>query len=317
VIEAAEPFIVNLTHGGRLEAMDDPLKTITCAHRGEKALVMPTLVVNTSGHGPADIGEPVHTVTTGNHHALVAPLLVGAGGPAYGGKPTAADKPFGTLLGENHQALVTAFLAKHYTGVVGHGPDQPLGSVTTVDHHSLVTAHLQRDFGNSVGHRADEPSGTITPGGGGKEALITSNLIKFRGTCRDGQPTDKPLPTITGGGTHIGEVRAFLVKYFGTATGQDLRDPAHTVTAKHRLGLVTVAGEDYAIADIGMRMLTPRELFRAQGFPDSYIIDPVYNGKPLPLYAQVRACGNSVCPPMAAALVRANCADMIRMEATA
>ncbi|MBF0482243.1 MAG: DNA cytosine methyltransferase [Alphaproteobacteria bacterium] len=125
------------------------------------------------------------------------------------------------------------------------------------------------------------------------------------------------IDSFAGGGTHLGEVRAFLIKYYGHGVGQSIADPAATATTKDRLGLVTVAGEDYAIADIGMRMLAPRELFRAQGFPDSYIIDPVYNGKPLPKSAQVRACGNSVCPPVAAALVMANCADMSEARATA
>jgi DNA (cytosine-5)-methyltransferase 1 len=77
------------------------------------------------------------------------------------------------------------------------------------------------------------------------------------------------------------------------------------LSTKDRLGLVTIHGEDYQIVDIGMRMLTPRELFRAQGFPDSYIIDPIFDGKPLTKTAQVRMCGNSVCPPVAAAIIRA------------
>jgi DNA (cytosine-5)-methyltransferase 1 len=120
--------------------------------------------------------------------------------------------------------------------------------------------------------------------------------------------TDRePLHTISAGGTHFGEVRAFLVKYYGMGEGTpDLAEPMHTVTAKDRFGLVTFAGETYAIADIGLRMLAPRELFRAQGFPDDYIIDRGADGRPLTKTAQVRMCGNSVCPPVAAAIVSAN-----------
>ncbi len=167
---------------------------------------------------------------------------------------------------------VAAFLAKHYTGVVGTPLTTPVGTVTTRDHHSLVAAHL----------------------------------VKLRGTCRHGQPADTPVATITAGGNHLGEVRAFLVKYYGTAIGQSAAEPLHTITTKHRMGLVMVAGEPYQIADIGMRMLKPRELFRAQGFPDFYVIDPKVNGRRLPEYAQVRMCGNSVPPPLSGAVVGAN-----------
>lgn len=140
---------------------------------------------------------------------------------------------------------------------------------------------------------------------GGKTGLVTSHLIKFRGT-NIGNDIRDTVPTITAGGLHLGEVRAFLIKYYGTAVGQSLMEPAHTVTEKARLGLVTVEGQDYMIADIGMRMLSPRELFLAQGFPEDYIIDPIHNGRPLTKTTQVKMCGNSVSPHPAEALVRAN-----------
>jgi DNA (cytosine-5)-methyltransferase 1 len=136
-------------------------------------------------------------------------------------------------------------------------------------------------------------------------ALVTSHITKFKGTSPDGQSLTEPLHTVQAGGNHYAEVRAFLVSYYGQGTGQQLDLPLRSVTTHDRFGLVTVDGTDYAIADIGMRMLLPRELFRAQGFPDSYVIDPAVKGKPLSKTAQVRMCGNSVCPPLAAALVRA------------
>jgi DNA (cytosine-5)-methyltransferase 1 len=114
------------------------------------------------------------------------------------------------------------------------------------------------------------------------------------------------MPTVTASGLHVGEVRAFLLKYYGNATEHNLNDPIGTITAKDRFGLVTVHGQHYQIVDIGLRMLAPRELFRAQGFTDQYVIDPIFNGKPLTKTAQVRMCGNSVSPYPAAALVRAN-----------
>ncbi|MGE5623109.1 MAG: DNA cytosine methyltransferase, partial [Bacillota bacterium] len=277
------------------------------------------------------------------------PFIIGAGGPAYSGKPTAVDKPFGTLTTENHRAivqpvlapvliehanassprcmpadepprticaqlkgghhaLVSAFLAKHYGGVVGTGVDVPTGTVTSVDHHSLVTAQLVGCGGRAGQSRprdAGEPMATITSKA--DTSVVTSHLVKLRGTCQDGQRADEPLHTVSAQGTHFGEVRAFLVKYYSEGgQWQDLREPMHTIPTKDRLGLITIKGEDYAIVDIGMRMLTPRELARAQGFPENYILDPVVNGKPLSKSAQVRMIGNSVCPPLAAALVEAN-----------
>ncbi|THD40111.1 DNA cytosine methyltransferase, partial [Enterobacteriaceae bacterium ML5] len=212
--------------------------------------------------------------------------------------------------------------------------------------HLFVAPVIARQFGNSVGHAADEPNGTITAGGGGKSqlctaflakhfggnytgagaamdapahtvtttdhhALVTSNLIKLRGTCKDGQPVTQPAPTITAGGLHIGEVRAFLLKYYGNEKeGVSLDESLHTVTTNDRFGLVTVEGMDYQIVDIGMRMLQPHELYAAQGFPSWYIIDQDYRGKKYAKDKQVARCGNAVPPPFAEALVRANLPEM-------
>lgn len=202
--------------------------------------------------------------------------------------------------------MVSAFLAKHYTGVVGSDLQDPIGTVTGVDHHSVVTAHIQRDMGKSIGHAADAPLGTTTAGGGGKSALVTSNLIKLRGTST-AAATDEPLGTVSAGGLHHAEVRAFLLSYYGTDQDPKIDGPLATVTSRDRFGLVTIKGQDYQIVDIGLRMLQPRELFRAQGFPDTYIIgDDETQGLKLTKSAQVRMCGNSVCPPMARALIGAN-----------
>jgi DNA (cytosine-5)-methyltransferase 1 len=153
------------------------------------------------------------------------------------------------------------------------------------------------------------PLNTITANGI-SAGIVTSHLL-VNTTRHSGAGTDTPLPTITTGG-HLAEVRAFLIKYYSEG-GQDqtLADPMHTVPTKDRIGLVTVVGEEYVIADIGLRMLAPRELFKAQGFPADYIIgDNPAQGLKLTKTAQVRMCGNSVCPPLAEALVRANLADM-------
>jgi DNA (cytosine-5)-methyltransferase 1 len=399
VVNCADPFIVPLTHHGktdRVTTMGQPLPTVTAAHRGELAVVAPVLTehANASRQSINKVDEPLRTQCAGvkgGHFALIAPTLVGAGGPAYQGKPRPVDEPAHTLATENHTAVVSAFLAKHYGGVVGQQVEAPAGTVTTTDHHSLVTGCLVPRYGERPGQEprvrgVEEPLATIVPTGnegslvsatlvgvGGRAAqipprspsapvqtvtgkadtaLVTAHITKFRtgstgSDCADpvptitagpkvnpagaphalgivaahlekmhgtssGQPADEPVHTIGAQGQHFAEVRAFLVKYYGNEQeGHGLRDPAGTVTTRDRFGLVTIHGEEYTITDIGLRMLAPRELFRAQGFPDDYIIgDDGRAGLTLTKSAQVRMCGNSVCPPLAAALVRANVPEL-------
>ena len=122
---------------------------------------------------------------------------------------------------------------------------------------------------------------------------------------------DKPLTTITTSGAHLAQVNAFLLKYYGNEKeSPSLDEPLHTVTSKDRFGLVTIHGVDYQIVDIGMRMLQPHELYKAQGFPDWYLIDHDYKGTKYPKSAQVARCGNAVPPPFAEALVRANLPEL-------
>lgn len=219
--------------------------------------------------------------------ALTVPTLIKTG---YGERPGQAprvpglDKPLGTVVAGQKHALVSAFLAKHYTGAVGSALPDPMATVTSVDHHSLVAAHLVT---------IDNQSST-----GGHS------------------PATTPLKTTVTENRHA-LVNTFLIKYYGTDQDPNLREPLHTVTTKDRFGLVTVKGEAYAIVDIGLRMLTPRELYRAQGFPESYAIDTGADGRPLTKTAQVRMCGNSVCPPLARALVAANYAEQQAMKAAA
>ena len=353
------PTIVPVTHqgGDRTESIDEPFRTITGAHRGEKALGVATLVQVGSGEreGQApralDIEKPLGTVVSESKHALVSAVLVDAahgevspgGVKRWGTGAHDVEATLGTVTASGNKAVATAFLAKHYTGVVGSDLADPIGTVTACDHHSLVTAfltehanastqrvmpadaplrticaqvkgghfsivsaHIQRDMGASVGHAADAPLGTVTAGGGGKAALVTSNMIKLRGTST-AAGTDEPLGTVSAGGQHHAEVRSFLLAYYGASETHSLTDPLNTVTSRDRFGLVTIQGQDYQIVDIGLRMLQPRELFRAQGFPDDYIIgDDPAQGLKLTKSAQVRMCGNSVCPPMAKALIVAN-----------
>lgn len=239
VLQAARPFVLCITHGGRVESLDAPLNTTTAAPRGERALIAPALIRIGNGEAP---GQRPRTEN------IAAPLS--------------------TVVGSGKHAIVAAFLAKHYTGVVGQPLDRPIGTVTAVDHHAAVGVHL----------------------------------VKLYGSAGAGAPVDAPLPTVTGGGQHIGLVAAFLTAYYsGGGTAAPLDRPTPTATATARLGLVTVRvdGADYVLADIGMRMLEPRELARAQGFPDDYVL----TGNKT---QQIARIGNSVCPPVAEAIVRAN-----------
>jgi DNA (cytosine-5)-methyltransferase 1 len=277
---------------------------------------------NSSTQRVFSLEEPMRTQCAqvkGGHFALVSPTLVQTGyGEREGQAPRALDigKPLGTVVaGASKHALVAAFLAKHYTGVVGSDLNESIGTVTAVDHHSLVAASLVhmghgegKDGTKRFSHGVRDvtaPLNTIAASGM-PAAVVTSNLVKLRGTSSTAG-TDEPLHTVSAGGQHHAEVRAFLLKYYGTDQDPQLTDPLATITTKHRFGLVTIHGQDYQIVDIGLRMLTPRELFTAQGFPADYIIgDDESQGLVLTKTAQVRMCGNSVCPPLAEALVRAN-----------
>jgi DNA (cytosine-5)-methyltransferase 1 len=176
----------------------------------------------------------------------------------------------------------------------------------------MLPTLIQTGYGERPGQSPrvpglDKPMGTIVAGGV-KHALVAAFLAKhYGGNETPGSSLATPFGTVTCKDHHA-LVRAFLVSYFGASTGSPLTEPARTVTTRDRFGLVTVANDNQQIADIGMRMLAPRELFRAQGFPDRYRIDSA-GGQALTKTAQVRMAGNSVCPPIAAALVSANCAN--------
>lgn len=246
VLTCAQPFIVPLTHHGavRVHSLDEPTKTITCANRGELALVTPFIASHYGQSVGRSIEEPIATVTAGGggHHSLVIPTLIQTG---YGERPgqtprvPGLDKPIGTMVNGGKHALV-AFITKHYGGVVGHDLERPLGTVTTQDHHSLTVAEYES------AQRVDRTE----------------------------------------------EVIAFLLRYCRSTPSM------REVEAVRERGLLPL--------DIGMRMLAPRELFRAQSFPDSYRIDIEHGGKPLSKTAQIELAGNSVCPPLAEAIVRAN-----------
>ena len=233
-----------------------------------------------------DIKNPLPTIVSSGKHYLCAPALI-----QYHSETSkdevrgqAIENPIMTVDGSNRYGLVTSFIQKYYGGnYQGNGSDikEPLHTITTLE----------------------------------RNAMCAATLIQMNNHC-DGRDVREPIPTITAGDGHFGEVRAFLIKYYGQGTGQDIKEPLDTVTAQDRFGLVTVNGVDYQIVDIGLRMLEPRELYGCQGFPDDYIIDHDYTGKEYPRSEQVRRCGNAVCPPIPAALVKANLPELCVAERT-
>ena len=324
VLDNPEPFIIQCNHGGERRPNDirEPMPTITGKHgygivepymvqigqtgfakdrskdvreplttivsKNEHCLIEPTLApymgTNTTNHPGGNCKDPIHTITTGNQQCLISPTLIQYHSETSkdGVRGQAIKDPIMTVDSSNRYGLVASFLHKYYDGGykgAGETVENPLPTVTAWDHNSVVTA----------------------------------NLIQMNNHC-DGKDIRQPLPTITAGDGHFGEVRAFLIKYYGQGTGQDIKDPLDTVTAQDRFGLVTINGTDYQIVDIGLRMLEPRVLYGCQGFPDDYIIDHDYTGKTYPRSEQVRRCGNAVCPPIPAALVRANLPELCVAE---
>jgi len=235
-------------------------------------------------NSPKRSGEPLNTVTSVNGYGLVAPTLIQYHGEQSGKevRGQCLKRPLFTADGANRYGLVMAFMSKYYSGGhqgSGNAITEPLNTVTAIDHN----------------------------------AIVTSSLVKLKGK-ETGNALDEPMRTITAGGNHFGEVRAFLVKYYGQGDAQGIVEPLNTITAQDRFDLVTIHGEQYAIVDIGLRMLTPRELFNAQGFPPDYTIDKGLNSKPITKAAQVSRCGNAVPPPFAEALVRANLPEMCGLK---
>lgn len=262
--------------------------------------------------------EPSATITAGGggKSQLVSTTLIQMG---YGERPgqeprvPGLHKPLGTVVaGGGKFGLVAANLVKHFGGNyqgAGVALDEPVHTVTTTDHHAVVAAHLMVNNTGHPGGAADQPAHTVTTGN--HHAAVTSHLVMLRGTCRDGRVVDAPAPGLTAGGLHVGNVETSL------ATGGYDEQRAAQVLAFLREycgvdsdGLVTVDGVVYRIVDIGMRMLQPAELYRAQGFPEWYIIDQDYRGVKYAKDKQVARCGNAVPPPFAEALVRVNLPEM-------
>lgn len=233
-----------------------------------------------------------------------------------------SNEPLNTITGKHGFGIIEPYIVQ--IGQTGFTADrskdvrEPLTTIVSKNEHCLISPtliqyHSETSKDGVRGQHVEEPLMTVD--GSNRYGLVTSFLSIFYGQST-GQNVKEPLRTITAGDGHFGEVRAFLIKYYGQGTGQNITDPLDTITAQDRFGLVTIAGVDYQIVNIGLRMLEPKELYGCQGFPDDYIIDHDYTGKEYPRSEQVRRCGNAVCPPIPAALVRANLPELCVAERT-
>ncbi len=287
VLNNPEPFIIQCNHGGERRPNDirEPMPTITGKHG--YGIVEPYMVQCKYNNEAQDVQKPIGTLTTVGSHLLVEPYMVQIGQTGF-----TKDRS------KDVRELLTTIVSKN---------EHCLISPTLIQYHSETAQ------GEVRGQTIKDPIMTVD--GSNRYGLVTSFLSKFY-KSGIGQDEREPLHTITTSAGHFGEVRAFLIKYYGDATGQDIEKPLDTVTTKDRFGLVTIEGVDYQIVDIGLRMLEPKELYGCQGFPEDYIIDHDYTGKTYPRSEQVRRCGNAVCPPIPAALVKTNLPELCVAERT-
>lgn len=322
-IKSGEPFIVPSGYGeraGQAPRVHDSKEPLpTAVGKGKHAvcdpLLAPVTVTNTSNSVGAPAGDPVHTVTTAGNQMLVTPNLMCIGQTGGGDRIRDVREPAPTTVSKQEACLTAASLIQYHTeqteGVRASGLGGPINTVDASNRYGLTCANLVEYYTGGRPLDTRDPMHTVTSHD--REAVVAAHVVKFK---RDevGTSPMEPVPTQTSGGVfavcqvymckirrednenlrHWPEIRALLNEYCGYHLEDD------------EILLLEIGMQLYYIADIGLRMLSPRELYNAMGFPPDYIIDRDYLGRPYPKNEQVARCGNAVCPPMAAAVVRAN-----------
>lgn len=279
VLAAANLIQYHTEHGketARANELSEALPTVDASNR--YGLTVAHLTEYYGNGNPIDPREPMHTVTGHDREALTAVHLDKYFAGGYKGAGNGADEPASTITVEPRQSLVAAHIQKYYGGIIGEEAEKPLPTVTAIDHNALTAAHIAEFKGQDVGQTADRPLRTITASAG-EFAVAAARIEKYDSNTDLG---------------YWPEIRALLNKYCGYHLADD------------EVLLLNLCGAWHFIRDISMRMLTPKELYAAMGFPPDYIIERDYTGKPYTKSAQVARCGNAVCPQMAAAVVRAN-----------
>ena len=295
--------------------MNDPVNTVTGvgAQMCVEPMVTPYAICNNAGNAPHGMEEPVPTVTTGGRNILVTPHLI-----QYHTEQSAKevrgqrlDEPTKTVDAANRYGLSSVFLSEYYGNARdGIGIREPMQTITAKDREGLSTAFLSKFFTGVYGASMNEPAPTVTAID--HNSMVLSHLAHFKGKDK-GQSVHEPLMTVTARDGQFADVRTTIVKWDGqTDLGywNEVRKMLNQYCgynlAEDEILLLNIRGIWYFISDIGLRMLTPRELYDAMGFPHDYIIDRDVNGNPITRSDQVARCGNAVCPPVAEALVRAN-----------
>ena len=328
----AVPHLTKFRTGATGQAVTEPVPTVTAGTSARPGgnghalgMVEAALTPLLAGSGgseyqakPRPLDKPAHTILKESLACLVAPVIARQFGASIG---HGADEPSATITaggGGKSQLVTPTLLQMGYGERPGQEPrvpglHKPLGTVVAGGgKFGLVAANLVKHFGGNYsgpGAAMDAPAHTVTTTD--HHGLVTSHLVKLRGTCRDGQRTNEPMPTITAGGLHVGEVETMLaVESYDEQRADQVLAFLRQYCGDDYDGLVTVDGIVYRIVDIGMRMLQPHELYRAQGFPEWYIIDRDYRGVKYAKDKQVARCGNAVPPPFAEALVRANLPEL-------
>lgn len=333
-IRSGKPFIVpvgcgrqkltafgvecNHSGGGHVSDLCGPYKTITAKHTGGicEPVLSPYIAQNKFDNGPRSVKKPLSTITAvGSHELVTANLAQYHTEQAETARVNSLDAALPTVDASNRYAVVTAHLNEYYGNGQPIDISKPMRTVTSHDREALTAVHLDKYFGggySGCGNSADEPITTITSEP--RHSICAAHIVEFKGQDK-GQSAADPLRTITAGGGEFGvasvrieryapgaemgywpEIRALLNRFCGYTLKED------------EILLLTICGTEYFISDILLRMLTPRELYNAMGFPPDYIIDFVdpKTGKEYSKSAKVARCGNAVCPPMAEAVVRAN-----------
>lgn len=286
-IRSGKPFIVPTGYGERkgqaprVHNIDAPAPTVVSTGKENlcRPLLAPALIQyhteQTEAVRASGLGTPINTVDASNRYGLICANLV----EYYtGGRPLDIQDPMHTVTSHDREAVVVAHIAEYYGGVVGEKADDPLPTVTAIDHNAVCAAHVVKFKGDNLGHGMKEPMQTVTTSAG-EFSVCKAYLTKMNGNDELG---------------YWPEIRALLNEFCGYELAED------------EVLLLEIGGALYYIADIGLRMLSPRELYNAMGFPPDYIIDRDYKGNEYKKSAQVARCGNAVCPPVASALVRAN-----------
>lgn len=320
VIKNQNPFIVQVNHGGcdRVSDVNQPLGTITAKHGYGVVdpMLAPLHMHNHSGASGTDIRDPINTITTVGAQMLITPHLMQIGQTGGGDRVRGMQEPVPTIVSKAEACLISPTLIHYHAEqsdkeVRASGFEKPLQTVDGSGRYAIAAAHLTEWYGNAQdGISLNSPLHTVCSKD--REALTLAHITEFKGQDI-GQDANNPLRTITASVGEFGAVYTRLEKingYNDLKFWPQVRDMLNTYCgyniAEDEILILTIGGIDYFISDIGLRMLTPVELYRAQGFPEDYIIDHDYTGKPYPKNQQVARCGNAVCPPMAKAVVAVN-----------